>query len=120
MATLKDVVSLQKRQINRFKELKSIILRKLSEKIGHLSKHGELKCIYDVPKFYFGFAPYNVEEITVYLLNNLSNEGYCAIKLTDSKIFISWDIKDVNNMLQKAKKEKINLESLLPLVNIKR
>lgn len=119
MATLKDVVNLQKRQLNRQSELKKTLLKRTADRINHLSKHGQLKCIYTVPSYCFGYATYNVEDMTNYLLNEIIKQGYCVIKLNDSNLFISWDIKDVNSLRNKIKKEKNNLESLLPILNIK-
>jgi len=119
MTTLKDVVNLQKRQINRHTELKKILLKRLGDRVNHLAKNGQLKCVYNVPSYCFGFAAYNIDDMTIYLFNEVINQGYCCIKLNESCLFISWDIKDVNNLRNKVKKEKNNLKSLLPILNIK-
>lgn len=119
MATLKDVINLQKRQLNRQSELKKTLLKRLADRVNHLAKHGQLKCIYTVPDYCFGFATYRVEDMTNYLLNEIIKQGYCVIKLNERNLFISWDIKDVNSLINKMKKEKNNLESFLPILNIK-
>tara|TARA_B100000963_G_scaffold359531_1_gene387124 strand:- start:5727 stop:6098 length:372 start_codon:yes stop_codon:yes gene_type:complete len=120
MYSIKDVINVQKRQINRLNNLKDIILSKAYEKITHLAKHGELKCIYKIPPYYFGYPSYNQEEITNYLRDKLIKEQLCVIKLDRDKLFISWDIVDINFFNKKNIKEKQNLDNLMPLINIKK
>jgi hypothetical protein len=67
MSSLKEVIKLQKRQHARYVELKENILNKLIEKITHLAKHGEMRCVYTVPSYTFGAPKYNVADITTYL-----------------------------------------------------
>ena len=55
MNGLKNVMELQKRQQTRYNALKKEILKKLTDKISNLSKHGELRCIYTVQNYTFGF-----------------------------------------------------------------
>ena len=119
MSALRDAINLQKRQLSRLTELKKLLIYKLSEKINNLSKNGQLKFIYNTPPYVFGFAKYDVEEITIFMLNMLLSEGYCAIKLTESSIYVSWDINDVNMFKKEKRKKKKQFESLIPLINMK-
>jgi hypothetical protein len=119
MYTLRDVVNVQKRQLNRLNYLKDNILSKVYEKITHLAKHGELKFIYVIPSYYFGYPPYNPEDITNFLLERLIKDELCVIKIDKDKLFISWDILDINLFYKKSIKEKKNLNNLMPLINIK-
>jgi len=50
MSSLKDVINLQRRQSARYNELKQNLLNKLTEKITHLAKHGEMRCVYTEPR----------------------------------------------------------------------
>ena len=119
MSALKEAINLQKRQISRIIiEVKKIIINKLAEKISNLSKNGQLKFIYNIPHYVFGFPRYNIDEISEYILQSLIKEGYCAFKVDSSKIFISWDIHDVNIFTKEKKKKKKQFESLLPIINI--
>ena len=63
MSALKEAINLQKRQISRLNDLKNVILNKLAEKINNLSKNGQLKFIYNVPPYLFGFPRYNIEDL---------------------------------------------------------
>ncbi len=119
MSALKEAVNLQKRQVIRLKDMQNTILCKLSERINTLSKNGQLKFIYNVPYFLFGFPIYNIEDLTLFILQSLIKEGYCAIKVDESKIFISWDINDINNFNIKKRAKEKSLKSLLPIINIK-
>tara|TARA_B100000035_G_C20959886_1_gene536027 strand:- start:549 stop:908 length:360 start_codon:yes stop_codon:yes gene_type:complete len=119
MSQLRHAINLQKRQLSRLTDLKKVILNKLSEKINILSKNGQLKFIYNTPIYMFGYAKYDIEELTFFILNTLSSEGYCAVKLTSSSIFISWDINDINILKKEKKKRVKQFESLMPIINMK-
>tara|TARA_B100000768_G_scaffold159538_1_gene158643 strand:+ start:1265 stop:1633 length:369 start_codon:yes stop_codon:yes gene_type:complete len=118
MSGLRDILELQKRQHSRYNALRNDILRKMSDKIRHLSKHGELRCVYTVPSYIFGFPTYNVAEITTYLFTILKNEGFCVVLLGDDKIFVSWDINDINSLKRPKNKKKVSISDIKPLINI--
>lgn len=119
MSLLKDVINMQKKQELRYSELKKCILNKLTDKITHLAKHGEMRCIYTVPSYIFGAPRYNVSEITIYLFATLQKEGFCTVLLGNDKLLISWDIKDINSHNSNIKKKPKNkLLDIKPLINI--
>lgn len=118
MSGLRDILELQKRQHSRYNALRNDILRKMSDKIRHLSKHGELRCVYTVPSYTFGFPAYNVAEITTYLFTVLKNEGFCVVLLADDKLFISWDVNDINNLKKPKIKKRVSISDIKPLINI--
>lgn len=117
MSSLKEVVNLQKRQHARYVELKKDILNKLTDKITHLAKHGEMRCVYTVPSYIFGAPKYNVTDVTAYLYYTFKKEGFCTVILGNDKLFISWDVNDVN-MIKKHDKKKNALLDIKPLINI--
>jgi hypothetical protein len=119
MSSLKDVINLQKRQLDRYNELKKDVLKKITNKISHLAKHNELRCIYIVPRYVFGFSTYKVEDITSFLFLHLKKEGFCVVLLSDDKLFISWDIKDITAINDKRKKISYDLSTIKPLINLK-
>ena len=120
MSSLKDVINLQKRQLDRYNELKKDVLKKVTNKISHLAKHNELRCIYTVPRYNFGFSTYKIEDLTSFLFLYLKKEGFCVVLLGDDKIFISWDIKDITNSNIERKKIRYDLSNIKPLLNIKK
>jgi len=117
MSALNDVINLQKRQQSRYNELKQGILNKITDKIAHLAKHGEMRCVYTVPSYVFGSPKYNVAEITMYLYYVFKKEGFCTVVLGNDKLFISWDINDINTS-NSSKKKKNKLFDIKPLINI--
>jgi len=117
MSSLKQVINLQKRQHSRYIELKQNILNKLTEKITHLAKHGEMRCVYTVPSYVFGAPAYNVADVTAFIYCAFKKEGFCIVILGDDKIFISWDINDING-IKKPNKKKNQLVNIKPLINI--
>jgi len=118
MTSLKDVINLQKRQIERYNDLKKNILKKITNKISHLAKHNEYRCIYTVPRYVFGYSTYKIEDITSFLFLYLKKEGFCVVLLSNDKIFISWDIKDITEINNNKIKIKNDLSSIKPLLNI--
>lgn len=118
MSGLRDILELQKRQHSRYNALRNDILKKMSDKIRHLSKHGELRCVYTVPSYTFGFPAYNVAEITTFLFTVLKNEGFCVVLLSDDKIFVSWDINDINSLKKSKIKKKVEIRDIKHLINI--
>jgi len=119
MNGLKSVIESQKRQQTRYNILKSEMVSKLTDKITHLSKHGELRCIYTVKSYTFGYPRYDVNEMTNHLSIILANEGFCVVIIAYNKIFISWDINDINNIRVEKDKKKSEIKDLLPLLNLK-
>ncbi len=117
--SLKDIINLQKKQTIRYNGLKEDMLNKLTDKVSHLAKHGQLKCIYTVPKYIFGYPPYNVTDITDYLFTKLKNEGFCCLIMGQDKLFISWDINDINEIKKRKKQEKKTFIDIKPLLNIR-
>jgi len=116
MSTLKDVINLQRRQQARYNDLKTDVLNKLTDKITHLAKHGEMRCVYTVPNYIFGFPKFNVADITAYLFFKFKKEGFCVVLLGNDKIFISWDINDISKIKKVRKKQ--NMSDIKPLINI--
>ena len=117
MSSLKEVIKLQKRQHARYIELKQNILNKVTDKITHLAKHGEMRCVYTVPSYTFGAPQYNVADITAYLFYKFKDEGFFTIMLGNDKLFISWDINDINS-IKKPDKNKKQIIDIKPLLNI--
>lgn len=119
MNSLQHVIESQKRQQNRYNNLKTEILSKLTDKISNLSKHGELKCIYTVQGYTFGYPRYDVRDVTNFLYIKLTNEGFCVVTLASNKLFVSWDINDINKIKTQKEKKKEDINDLIPLLNLK-
>ena len=119
MSSLKEVIDLQKKQHFRYRDMKQNILNKVTDKICHLARHGELRCIYNVPVSIFGEPKYDVSDVTAYIFYVLKKQGFCVIILNKDKLFISWDINDINN-INKETEPKKQIFDIKPLLNIKK
>ena len=117
MSSLSHVINLQRRQNSRYNELKKDILNKLTEKINHLAKHGETRCVYSVPLYTFGFPAYQVEDISMYLFLVCRKEGFHTVVLGKDKIFISWDINDINQVKPSKTSKTSKLIDIKYLIN---
>lgn len=117
MSSLKEVINVQKRRLARYTALKQDILTRLIEKITHLAKHKETRCVYTVPSYIFGAPAYNVADVTAFLYYTFKKEGFCTVILGNDKIFISWDINDINGV-KKPNKKKKHFVDIKPLINI--
>lgn len=92
---LKDVLKIQKKKVEREIEVKNKLYKQLISKIQTYAKQALTKCIYAVPNFIYGYAPFNVDEMRDYLVKKLLSDGFRAYIVQNGSIFISWDIKDV-------------------------
>lgn len=115
---IQDVINLQRKQTIRYNELKEEIYSKAVTKISNLAKNGQLKMLFNVPRYLFGYPAYKVNDVTEYINNKLTTDGFCTLIVGEDKIFISWDINDINASKIKKKKEKKKLIDLKPLLNI--
>ena len=98
MSSLKDVINLQKRQLDRYNELKKDVLKKITNKISHLAKHNELRCIYTVPRYIFGFSTYKVEDITSFLfLHTIPLSSMSLVRMSNRRF--SYSILQIYNFI---------------------
>lgn len=92
---LKDVLKIQKKKVEREIEVKNKLYHQLISKIQTYAKQALTKCIYTVPNFVYGYSPFNTDDMRIYLVKKLTDDGFRAYILQNGNIFISWDIKDV-------------------------
>ncbi len=119
MSTLKGVLELQRKQNSRQSEIKRYILNKIGEKVNHMANHGELKCVYSIPPLIVGYPRYDIEDTRDFVFKSLEKEGYFVIKIHYDKIFISWDINDINSIKKIKDKGKREVKSLMPILKLK-
>lgn len=108
--TVENVLSIQKKRSQREEQIRLKVLNTLKEKIQNYANFGHLSCIYNIPNFIIGYTLYNLTEMTKFIIKKLKSEGFCIKQLTSQHIFISWDIKDITNNLNK--KSKSNSKSI--------
>ena len=75
------------------------VLKKLHRKIKY---HADLKktyCFFKIPGFIIGVPLYNIDKLKDYILISLDKDCFQYIYIEPNWIFISWEIKNKNNLL---------------------
>ena len=103
-SSVENAILIQKKRSEREEKIKLVILELIINKIQYYSKLGQLECIYKIPNFLFGYAPYDLSIISKYLIKKLKLDGFYIIKINTEYIYISWDI----TKLGKKEPEKID------------
>ena len=108
-STVEELIKQQKIRSNRTDKVKEKILETLNDKISNYSYFGKTNCIFTIPNFIIGYVPYDVKDISKYIVKKIKKEGLFVIKLNDENIYISWNINDLykDNLKEKENKSKI-------------
>ena len=93
--TVENVLSIQKKKSEREHKLKKQMLNTVKERIINYAKFGQTNCFYTIPSFLFGNIPYNLEDMSKYIVKNLKKEGFHVIKINTQYIYISWNINHI-------------------------
>lgn len=126
-STVEELIKQQNIRSNRTDKVKEKILETLNDKISNYSYFGKTNCIFTIPNFIIGYVPYDVKDISKYIIKKIKKEGLLVIKLNDENIYISWNINDLykDNLKQKENKSKIkkkqkdnNIESIQDLLDL--
>lgn len=87
------------RIINQIKEKKKLIKKEINDTIYKLCKktiilyatNNKYECIYIIPYFIFGLPKYNIENVSIYIINKLKNHGIKKIIFfKPNYIYINW------------------------------
>ena len=108
---VENILELQKKRSIREEQLKLKILNSVKEKINNYANFGKTNFIYTIPTFIIGEIPFKIESMSKFIIKRLKTEGFYVIKISVQFIFISWDIKDINQQLkEKSTKKKLKEE----------
>jgi hypothetical protein len=118
--SVKSVLEIQKKRSQRENELKNKLVGIIKERINNYAKHGQMKCVYRIPAFVFGYSPYNINEMTEFIYKKLDSEGYYLILHHDYNLFISWDVNDIKRSQKKKEKHRRKMDDLIPLMSLKK
>ena len=125
-STVEELIKQQNIRSNRTEKVKEKILETLKDKISNYSYFGKTNCIFTIPNFMIGYVPYNVIDISKFIIRKLKNEGLFVLKLNDENIYISWNVNDLykdNSKLKskenkKKQKDNNNIESIQDLLEL--
>ena len=114
---VKSVLDIQRKRLQRETDLKNKIVMNIRDRIKSYALYGQMRCIYTIPEFIFGNAPYNIMEMTAHIIKQLDNEGYYIQLFDNNKILVSWDIHDIKKCQKRKEKAKRNYDDLRPLMS---
>jgi hypothetical protein len=96
--------SVIEKRIVKYKTYESI-LKKCHLRIKRFAENLKLNCTYDIPRFILGTPLYEFKELKKYIIDNLTNSGFTIKQLSETIIYISWDLKSKTKKINKNKKE---------------
>jgi len=109
---VENILEIQKKRSLREEKLKEKILRSVKEKIQNYANFSQTNCIFTIPNFIIGEIPFKLESMNKFLVKKLKNDGFYIVNISLQYIYISWNIKDIQKVLEeKSKKSKVKLEN---------
>ena len=87
------------RIINEIKEKKKKIKKEINDTVYKLckktiilyAKNNKYECLYTIPYFIFGLPKYNIEEVSLFVINKLKKNGFQnIIFIKPNFIYINW------------------------------
>ena len=117
--SVKSVLGIQRKRNMRERLVKDKIISSAKEKINNYAMHGQMKCVYQVPVFLLGHAPFDNDTMMLHVAKTLMGEGFYVEVGDNNNVLVSWDVKDIQKVQKSRKKSKANIDSLLPMMNLK-
>jgi len=109
-----------KKNENKLKLYNKLII-KCHDKIKESAKNQHSSCIYEIPKYTFGYPLYDFDELQKYIINSLKKDGL-KVENVLNILYISWGDDTKNKSKNKNKKnDNINyrpIEDYNPTGNI--
>lgn len=107
---VENILEIQKKRSLREEQLKEKILKSVKDKIYNYANFGQTNCIYNIPNFIIGEIPYKLESMNKFIVKKLKNDGLYIINISLQYIYISWNVKDIQKVMEeKTKKNKTKL-----------
>ena len=79
------------------------VLEICHQKIINASKKELIKVFFDVPDFVIGLPVYNLTDCIQYIIKSLEENGFIIQYYFPKLLYISWDLKEINQMDNKNK-----------------
>ena len=99
------------------------VLVKCHSRIKYNSSLERTYCFFQVPEFIIGTPLYKIEEMRIYIINSLKNNGFQIMYIEPNWLFISWEVPSIkklaNTNLRKEIKIKENTKNYKSIDNYK-
>ncbi len=87
------------RTINEKKQRKSECYEKVLEichkKVITATEHKQLRILFEVPEYVYGFPIFDINECIIFLLKNLKSNGFLVKYYFPKILYISWDFDEI-------------------------
>ena len=116
--SLNSIMNIQKQRKLRRNQVFKDIFEKVKIRINHYTRFGQTNCTYTVPPIIYGLPHINLAEIADYIERKLKEEGFMAVRMNATNIYISWEETVIaeqrrrNKEKQKMKKKEKELLKL--------
>ena len=91
-------------------ELYDSILKKCHHRILYNSRIERTYCFFQIPEFIIGTPLYKVEEMRIYIINSLKNNGFKIMYIEPNWLFISWDIPGIKKIANTTLKKEVKIK----------
>ena len=88
-------------------EIYDSVLVKCHKRIQYNSKLERTYCFYQIPEFIIGVPLYNIQEMKIYIINSLENNGFKLLYIDPNWLFISWGHHGMNKLVNTTLKKEI-------------
>ena len=89
------------------------VLEMAHNKIKKTTESKQLRCVYDVPSFIFGYPLFDINECIAHVTRELQSNGFVVRYMFPNKLYISWDLEEI----EEEKKTMLNAKTsqIIPL-----
>jgi hypothetical protein len=118
MISVKDIQKIESEKRRVRKETYSEILKQFDKKIRYAVEVGDRQVFLSTPQMIFGFPMYDVDSATAYLARQLRNLGYIVRQIDASNMYVTWDVKNKDQVCEQVPEEITDLPALINLKKV--
>ena len=86
------------------------VLVKCHSRIKYNSSLERTYCFFQIPEFIIGTPLYKIEEMRIYIINSLKNNGFQIMYIEPNWLFISWDVPGIKRLANTSLKKEIKIK----------
>tara|TARA_Y100000817_G_scaffold63860_2_gene47983 strand:- start:7406 stop:7843 length:438 start_codon:yes stop_codon:yes gene_type:complete len=80
------------------------VLKKIHNRIKYNARIEKTFCFFQIPEFIIGVPLYNIDDLKKYLIDSLQKDGFQLIYIDPNWLFITWELKNKKQPLQRKVK----------------
>ena len=79
-------------------------MKKIHNRIKYNARIEKTFCFFQIPEFIIGVPLYNIDDLKKYLIDSLQKDGFQLIYIDPNWLFITWELKNKKQPLQRKVK----------------